>query len=85
MQSHHGFILKQYDIKNSQVHFGNVLWVAFSIPPGSLSLVKYPALGTDSFIKIWNYKCILYTAYFWVVNLLEKKSTIVLLLDQEAC
>jgi hypothetical protein len=24
------------------VNFGNVLWVAFSIPSGSLSLVKYP-------------------------------------------
>jgi hypothetical protein len=23
--------------------FGNVLWVAFSIPSGSLSFVKYPA------------------------------------------
>jgi hypothetical protein len=28
--------------KNSHVNFGNVLWVAFSIPPGSLLLVKYP-------------------------------------------
>jgi hypothetical protein len=28
-------------MSNSHVNFGNVLWVAFSIPPGSLSLVKY--------------------------------------------
>jgi hypothetical protein len=27
---------------NIHVYFGNVLWVAFSIPSGPLSLVKYP-------------------------------------------
>jgi hypothetical protein len=29
------------------VNFGYVLWVAFSIPPGSLSLVKYPVYVTE--------------------------------------
>jgi hypothetical protein len=35
------FTLKQC---GSHVDFGNVLWFAFSIPPGSLSLAKYPVL-----------------------------------------
>jgi hypothetical protein len=30
---------------NVHVNFGNVLWVAFSIPSGPLSLVKYPVYG----------------------------------------
>jgi hypothetical protein len=32
------------DTENIQVNFANVLWVAFLIPSGSLSLVKYPVL-----------------------------------------
>jgi hypothetical protein len=28
-----------------QLYVPNVLWVAFFIPPGSLSLVKYPVLS----------------------------------------
>jgi hypothetical protein len=31
-----------YDAVNVQLYLPNVLWVAFSIPSGSLSLVKYP-------------------------------------------
>jgi hypothetical protein len=38
----HNFILKQYDIENNHVNFGNVLWVALLIPQSSLSHLKYP-------------------------------------------
>jgi hypothetical protein len=31
-----------YQKRNIHVNFANVLWVAFSIPSGSLSHVKYP-------------------------------------------
>jgi hypothetical protein len=37
----------------AKVNFGYVLWVAFSIPPGSLSLVKYPAyLKANCFLSL---------------------------------
>jgi hypothetical protein len=41
---------------NVHINFGNVLWVAFSIPSGSLSvlsLVKYPVL-TNTFLHLFN-------------------------------
>jgi hypothetical protein len=34
-----------------QLYVPNVLWVAFSIPPGSLSLVKYPVYREIQFPK----------------------------------
>jgi hypothetical protein len=42
-----------YLFLNSHVNFGNVLWVAFSTLPGSLSLVKYSA-----FAALTAYKCV---------------------------
>jgi hypothetical protein len=33
----HNLFLKQHDIESIHVNFGNVLWVACSILPGSLS------------------------------------------------
>jgi hypothetical protein len=40
------------DVVNIYGNFGNVLWVAFSIPSGSLSLVKYPVyFRINNFIK----------------------------------
>jgi hypothetical protein len=36
-------VLEQWETDMILIHgFGNVLWVAFSIPSDSLSLVKYP-------------------------------------------
>jgi hypothetical protein len=35
-----------------QLCFANVLWVAFSIPSGSLSLVKYRALFSNNYLCI---------------------------------
>jgi hypothetical protein len=32
------------DAENIQVWFANVLWVAFSVPSSSVTLVKYPVL-----------------------------------------
>jgi hypothetical protein len=49
----HNFILKQYDISNIHVSVGNVLWVVFSIPPGSLSLVKYPEFSYIPLFRLY--------------------------------
>jgi hypothetical protein len=40
------------DAENIQVCFADVLWVAFSIPWGSLSLVKYPVFLFHIFYEI---------------------------------
>jgi hypothetical protein len=44
---------KKRDILISEpAFFGNVMWVAFSIPSGSLSLVKYPVLRSNKAASI---------------------------------
>jgi hypothetical protein len=43
--THNTFAKLDMDADKIQVCFANVLWVAFSIAPGSLSLVKYPVFS----------------------------------------
>jgi hypothetical protein len=53
------FIVRHSTLERKPGHGGDkspafpldVLWIAFSIPPGSLSLVKYPVQGGASYTR----------------------------------
>jgi hypothetical protein len=60
------------------VNCGNVLWVAFSISSGSLSLVKYPVytLYISFFLDIFNLlllKCLSFVWFFISTLLFDSK------------